>query len=107
MSDVVLLVATTMQFDGAQWFSVAFSEAWPHEADDLSVRFRTTEQAGLLVATRHDRSQDRLTVALEAGRVKVHLNKYSYSVTKREPYLGISYFSRVKQYPNNRVVSRD
>ena len=50
-----------------------YSESVTSEADNLSIRFRTVEQAGVLVVTRHDRSQDKLEVVLEGGRVKISI----------------------------------
>jgi len=44
-----------------------------HEADDVVVRFRTREQAGLLLATASDRSADRMEATLEGGRVRVEV----------------------------------
>ena len=52
---------------------LVFNEGVTHEADDILLRFRTTEQAGILLTTTHDRSQDRLNVALEGGRVRIEL----------------------------------
>lgn len=46
-------------------------EGITHEADDVSFRFRTTEPAGLLMTTMHDRSQDKLELSLEGARVRV------------------------------------
>jgi len=43
------------------------------EADNLSIRFRTVEQAGVLLVSRHDRSQDKLEIVLEGGRVKISI----------------------------------
>ena len=53
--------------------SLRYSESVSTEADNLSLRFRTVEQAGILVVTRHDRSQDKLEIVLEGGRVKVSI----------------------------------
>lgn len=50
-----------------------YSESVMTEADDLSLRFRTVEQAGVLLVTRHDRSQDKLEIVLEGGRVKISI----------------------------------
>ncbi len=53
--------------------SLAFPEGVTTEADDVTLRFRTREQAGLLMSTAHDRSRDRLEVALEGGRVRIRV----------------------------------
>lgn len=43
------------------------------EADNLNIRFRTVEQNGVLLVSRHDRSQDKLEIVLEGGRVKISI----------------------------------
>ena len=65
--------ATTLKFEGSHSMGLVFNEGVTHEADDILLRFRTTEQAGILLTTTHDRSQDRLNVALEGGRVRIEL----------------------------------
>ena len=54
--------------------SLRYSESIMSEADNLSIRFRTVEQTGILVVTRHDRSQDKLEIVLEGGRVKISIS---------------------------------
>ena len=44
-----------MKFEGTHSLFLTFSEGVTTEADDISLRFRTKEQAGILMATRHDR----------------------------------------------------
>ena len=53
--------------------SLKYSESMTTEADNLSIRFRTVEQSGILLVTRHDRSQDKLEIVLEGGRVKISI----------------------------------
>ena len=57
--------------------SLRYDQSVTHEADDLIFRFRSVEQNGLLVSSRHDRSQDRLEVTLDAGRVKIYIHVIS------------------------------
>ena len=54
--------------------SLRYDQSVTNEADDLIFRFRSVEQDGLLMSSRHDRSQDRLEVTLDAGRVKVFIH---------------------------------
>ena len=54
--------------------SIRYEKGRTTEADDLIIRFRSIEQNGLLISTRHDRSQDKLEVTLEAGRVRVDVD---------------------------------
>jgi hypothetical protein len=53
--------------------SMRYSEGVTSEADDIDLRFRSVEQAGVLLVTRHDRSQDKLEITLEGGRVRITL----------------------------------
>ncbi len=53
--------------------NLVFREGVTHEVDDVLLRFRTREQSGLLLTTIHDRSADKIDLALEGGRVKVTL----------------------------------
>jgi len=71
---LTLAAAGTLKFEGTHSMSLNFdSGGVTHEADDVMVRFRTREQAGLLMATASDRSADRLEAALEGGRVRVEV----------------------------------
>ena len=66
--------AATLKFTGTESMSLKYSESVTTEADNLSIRFRTVEQAGILVVTHHDRSQDKLEIGLEGGRVKISID---------------------------------
>ena len=54
--------------------SLRYDQSVTTEADDLIFRFRTAEQHGLLMSSRHDRSGDRLEVTLDAARIKIHIH---------------------------------
>ena len=69
-----VLAAATLRFLGNNSMSLRYDQSVTHEADDLIFRFRSVEQNGLLVSSRHDRSQDRLEVTLDAGRVKIYIH---------------------------------
>ena len=56
--------ATTVHFDGSQHLSLTDLGATLSEAEDLSVRFRTTMADAIIVATRDDASTDKLQVVL-------------------------------------------
>ena len=66
--------------------SLRYDQSVTTEADDLIFRFRTAEQHGLLMSSRHDRSGDRLEVTLDAARIKIHIN-----VIRKLKYLDIMY----------------
>ena len=70
----IFAAAYTLKFTGTESMSLRYSESVSTQADNLSLRFRTVEQAGILVVTRHDRSQDKLEIVLEGGRVKVSID---------------------------------
>ena len=67
--------------------SLRYERGATNEADDLTLRFRSREQNGLLMSTRHDRSADRLEVTLEAGRVRV---KVEMGQAEKSVYAGHS-----------------
>ena len=76
--------------------SLRYDQSVTTEADDLIFRFRTAEQHGLLMSSRHDRSGDRLEVTLDAARIKIHIHvikelKYldSLHMLWNFPYLGM------------------
>ena len=78
-----------MKFLGSGSFRLNFPglDGTTTEADDVSLRFRTTEQAGLLLLTQHDRSNDRLRLAMEGGRVRLDITLGS---TEKTVYVGQS-----------------
>jgi len=65
--------AATFKFSGNTSMSVRYERGVTTEADDVSLRFRSKEQNALLMSSRSDRSQDRLEITLEAGRVRVRV----------------------------------
>ena len=67
------LAAATIKFNGVNSLSLRYPAGLTNEADDITIRFRTIEQSGLLLTTRHDRSQDKLELSLESARVRVTL----------------------------------
>ena len=79
--------ATTLKFHGNNSMSLRYERGATNEADDLTLRFRSREQNGLLMSTRHDRSADRLEVTLEAGRVRV---KVEMGQAEKSVYAGHS-----------------
>ena len=68
------LAAATLHFLGNSSMSLRYDQSVTTEADDLIFRFRTAEQHGLLMSSRHDRSGDRLEVTLDAARIKIHIH---------------------------------
>ena len=65
--------AATIKLSGVNSLSLRYPNGLTNEADDVTIRFRSIEQSGLLLTTRHDRSQDKLELALESARVKITL----------------------------------
>ena len=74
--------AATIKLSGVNSLSLRYPNGLTNEADDVTIRFRSIEQSGLLLTTRHDRSQDKLELALESARVKITLqvNCSSYDI---------------------------
>ena len=68
--------AATIKLNGLNSLSLKYPVGVTNEADDITIRFRSIEQAGLLITTRHDRSQDKLELSLESARVRVTLQVY-------------------------------
>lgn len=79
----VFLAAATIKFNGVNSLSLRYPAGLTNEADDITIRFRTIEQSGLLLTTRHDRSQDKLELSLESARVRVTLQviDFAYQVS--------------------------
>ena len=69
-----ITAAATLRFQGNNSMSLKYDQSVEHEADDLIFRFRSVEQNGLLMSSRHDRSSDRLEVTLDAGRIKIFIH---------------------------------
>ena len=72
--NLLIIAATTLKFQGNNSMSLKYDQSVEHEADDLIFRFRSVEQNGLLMSSRHDRSSDRLEVTLDAGRIKIFIH---------------------------------
>ena len=58
------LAASTIHFDGSQHLTLNDLGNSRSEAEDLTVRFRTTQKNAFLLATRHDASADKLEMVL-------------------------------------------
>ena len=86
INNLFLTAAATIKLTGVNSLSLRYPVGLTNEADDITIRFRTIEQAGLLMTTRHDRSQDKLELSLESARVRVTLqvNLYIFLVFIRD-----------------------
>ena len=73
LNTFISIAAATIKLSGVNSLSLRYPNGLTNEADDVTIRFRTIEQSGLLLTTRHDRSQDKLELALESARVKITL----------------------------------
>ncbi|XP_037079238.1 neurexin-1a-like [Pollicipes pollicipes] len=62
--------ATTVSFDGTQHMIVPLHSEQYTEADDITLRFRTSRPSGLLFATTAGNS-DRVELALNGGRIRL------------------------------------
>jgi leucine-rich repeat transmembrane neuronal protein 1/2 len=67
-------VAVSLGFDGSQFMEIPLPEESVTEVEDITLRFRTERQDGLLFATLSNTSVDRLEVMLDAGQLRLDIN---------------------------------
>lgn len=66
-----LAASTIVRFSGSDFLRASGGlGAGMSEAEDLRVRFRTTQQDALIVATRDEASADRLEIVLGTSKAK-------------------------------------
>ncbi|KAL1122948.1 hypothetical protein AAG570_003273 [Ranatra chinensis] len=63
--------ATTLTFNGSQYMTVTMGRETRSQAEEVTLRFRTTRPLGLLLATSTEQSADRLQIAIAAGRLRL------------------------------------
>ncbi|XP_076046488.1 neurexin 1 isoform X2 [Oratosquilla oratoria] len=63
--------ASTLSFDGMQYLRMSMGEESRTQAEDISLRFKTSRPSGLLLATTTAMSSDKLELALHSGRVRL------------------------------------
>ena len=61
-------------FGGNEYVHTNFNQTLVTHTNDISVRFKTLKEDGLLLATSNNRNEDYLRVSLEGGRGKVETN---------------------------------
>lgn len=76
---VYLTVAVTLSFDGSQYFSLMLDEGLSRSnnttaGEDISLRFLTDRENGLLLVTSAADTDDHLMIALDGGMVRVDVN---------------------------------
>lgn len=69
-----LSVAPTLTFDGGQYMKVVFPEESVTEVEDISLRFRTERESGLLLVTSSQKSSDNLLMYLDRGKLKLEIS---------------------------------
>lgn len=67
-------VASTLNFDGGQYMKVAFPEESVTEVEDISLRFQTERESGLLLVTSSQKSSDMLLLYLDRGKLKLEIS---------------------------------
>lgn len=67
-------VASTLNFDGGQYMKVTFPEESVTEVEDISLRFRTERESGLLLVTSSQKSSDMLLLYLDRGKLKLEIS---------------------------------
>uniref|UniRef100_A0A0C9QZT5 NRX3A_1 protein n=4 Tax=Fopius arisanus TaxID=64838 RepID=A0A0C9QZT5_9HYME len=67
--------ASILHLNGSQQLTALMPEDSRTQAEEISMRFKTTKPKGLLLATSFENSSDRLQISLEQGvaRVRVHI----------------------------------
>lgn len=63
--------STTLTFNGSQHMLITMPDEFHTQAEDVTLRFRTTRPLGLLLTTNTEQSADRLELALMGGRVRL------------------------------------
>ena len=70
--------AATLVFPGYRYMMVVADRQADIEADDITIRFRTLEPNGLLLAMRDDysneRKKDSLEIVINSGELVLHIN---------------------------------
>ena len=77
----VLAVATTLVFDGSQFLTVSLPGSRT-EVEDISLRFKTTQANGLLLATSSMAAGSRIGIRMDLSRARVNLSVDLGSGTK-------------------------
>ncbi|XP_061165140.1 neurexin-1-like isoform X3 [Saccostrea echinata] len=67
-------VAASLSFDGGQYMKVVFPEESETEVEDVSLRFQTERESGLLLVTSSQKSADSLMLYLDRGKLKLEIN---------------------------------
>ncbi|XP_013396315.1 neurexin-2-like isoform X1 [Lingula anatina] len=73
--------ATTLSFNGEQYVKISLPQESRAEAEDISLRFKTRRQGGLLFATLSQKTSDKMVLTLEGGRARLDVNLGSGSTT--------------------------
>ncbi|CAH1791707.1 unnamed protein product, partial [Owenia fusiformis] len=73
--------AATLAFDGTQYMKLTMPEESKTEAEDISIRFRTKRENGLIFATTSVKSKDRMELAVYKGTIRLDINLGSGSKT--------------------------
>lgn len=69
-----VLVAPFVAFSGQQYLRVNVQPTYRSHTNDISLRFKTLKDSGLLFETSNRAADDRLSAMLENGQVKVETN---------------------------------
>ena len=71
---IYFTVAVTFSFDGSQYLTISLTNQSVTEVEYVSVRFKTDRENGLLFTTSSSTTEDKLTVSLDRGRIRVDIN---------------------------------
>ncbi|KAK3092743.1 hypothetical protein FSP39_006792 [Pinctada imbricata] len=82
--------AATLEFDGAQYMKVTLPDESQSEAEDISIRFKTTRSNGLIFVTSSDRTSDKMELYLEEGIVQLDVNINNQRQKFRQKQMSLS-----------------
>lgn len=74
----ILLDASILHLNGSQQMTILMPDDSRTQAEEISLRFRTSEPSGLLLATSADSSSDCLQLYLENGVAKLRIHIQSH-----------------------------
>ena len=78
--------STTLTFNGSQHMLITMPDEFHTQAEDVTLRFRTTRPLGLLLTTNTEQSADRLELALMGGRVRLVARLGDREKVSRHPH---------------------
>ena len=67
-------VATVVRFDGTQHVWITLNEESRTEAEDITLRFQSSQPNGLLFSTSSNSAKDRIELMLDKGQIRLDID---------------------------------